>query len=186
MQYVRSAVALLLLISGAIVFASAPGVAPDNDFRKELRKKYEGKLLLLSVPSNFDVVHFDVNGSPTRSPGGEPWTTAGLVRADKVDVVNGQVVIDGRREVVALAANAAVKRPAPVTTERTVHVSIDLPQDRSDSVSRQEFLARILSTEEVLHRIEGAWRSEVDLSKGSGAGAAFPPDGKIGRLYGDR
>jgi TonB family protein len=186
MQCVRSAVALGILMSGAIVFAFAPVVAPDNDFRKELRKKYEGKLLLLSVPSSFDVVHFDVSGSPTRPPGGEPWTIAGLVRADKVDVLNGQVIIDGRREVVALSAKASVKKPAPVTTERTVHVSIDLPRERTDPAFRHEFLARIVSIEEVGRRIEGAWRPDADLSKGSGAGAAFPPDGKVGTLYGDR
>jgi len=171
---------------GAIVAASAPAVAPDSDFRKELRKRYAGKLLLLSVPSSFDVVHFDGNGSPTRPSAGEPWTTAGLIRADKVDVLGKQVVIDGRREVIALLANASAKKLVSVTTDRAVHVSIDLPPERSDAATRHEFLARVFSTEEVSRRIASAWRADVDLSRGSGSGKAFPPDGKIGTLDGER
>jgi len=186
MQCVRSAVGLVILICGATIVSSAPAVAPDSDFRKELRKQYEGNLLLLSVPSSFDVVHFDDSGSPTRPSAGEPWTTAGLIRADKVDVLGGQVVIDGRRELVALAAHASAKKLVSVTTDRAVHLSIDLPREQPDLRARHEFLARILSMEEVPRRIESAWRADIDLSRGSGTGKAFPPDGKIGTLDGDR
>lgn len=186
MQCVRSAVALAILMCGAIVASSSHAVLPDSDFRKELRKRYEGKLLLLSVPSGFDVVHFDGSGSPTRSPVGEPWTTAGLIRADKVDVLGEQVVIDGRREIVALAANTSAKKLISITTDRVVHLSIDLPPARSDAATRHQFLERILSTEEVSRRIESAWRADVDLSRGSGTGKAFPADGKLGTLDGDR
>ncbi len=166
-------------------FCSPPRL-PDADFRKELRRRYEGKLLLLSVPTNFDVVHFDGNGSPTRPSVGEPWTTAGLIRADKVDTQNGQVVIDGRREIIALLANASSKKLVPIATDRTVHISIDLPRERTDVAGRSEFLGRILSTEGVSLKIEEAWHADVDLSRGSGSGTAFPPDGKVGTLNGDR
>jgi hypothetical protein len=161
-------------------------VAPDPDFRKELRRRYEGKVLLLSVPTSFDVVHFDGSGSPTRRPAGEPWTTAGLIRADKVDVQGRQVVIDGRREIVALLANTSSRKLVPVTTGRTVHISIDLPREPTDAAKRSEFLGRVLSTEEVSRKIQGAWHADVDLTRGSGSGTAFPPGGKVGTLEGDR
>ena len=175
-----------LVISGTIAGIAAPSVAPDADFRKELRRRYEGKLLLLSVPSSFDVVHFDGSGSPSRPPAGEPWTTAGLIRVDKVDVQGGQVVIDGRREIVALLANTSSRKLVPITTDRIVHVSIDLPRELTDPAARQEFLAHVVSLEKVGSKIENAWHADVDLTRGSGSGTAYPPDGKVGTLAGDR
>jgi TonB family protein len=176
----------VLMICGTISALAAPSVAPDADFRKELRRRYEGKLLLLSVPTSFDVVHFDGSGLPTRAPAGEPWTTAGLIRADKVDVHGGQVVIDGRREIVALLANTSSKKLVPVTTDRTVHVSIDLPRGSTDPAVRHKFLSHVVSIGEVGSKIESAWHADVDLTRGSGSGTAFPFDGKVGTLAGDR
>ncbi|HZS97893.1 MAG TPA: energy transducer TonB [Terriglobales bacterium] len=184
MQWLRFVIGLV--ICGTIAGISAPSVAPDADFRKELRHRYEGKLLLLSVPINFDVVHFDDSGSPTRPPAGEPWTTAGLIRVDKVDVQGGQVVIDGRREIVALLANTSSRKLVPITTDRTVHVSIDLPRESSDPAVRHEFLGHVVSIEQVRSKIENAWHADVDLTRGSGSGTAFPPDGKVGTLAGER
>jgi TonB family protein len=123
-------------------------------------------------------------GAPTRLPAGEPWTTAGLIRAEKVDVLDGQVVIDGQRAIVVLTTNTALKKLAAVTIERKVHVSIDLP--RGTVAKRKDFLARIVSIEEVARKIANAWHADVDLSRGAGSGAAFPPDGKIGTLDGER
>jgi TonB family protein len=185
MQSPRCVVALLACLCGTFAAASFPPVVPENDLRKELRRRYEGKLLLLSTPSSFDVVHFDGKGVPTRPPVGEPWTTAGLMRAEKVDVLDGQVVIDGRRAIVA-STNAALKKLVAVTTDRAVHVSIDLPRELHDPSERNEFLARVVSIDEVNRKIENAWHADVDLSRGSGSGKAFPPDGKIGTLDGDR
>jgi TonB family protein len=184
MEWLRSVVALVICES--IVAIATPSVASDVDFRKELRHRYEGKLLLLSVPTNFDVIHFDGRGSPSRAPVGEPWTSAGLIRVDKVDIQSGQVVIDGRREIVALFANSSSKKLVPVTTDRTVHVSIDLPREPIDAGRRSEFVGRILLTEGVSRKIEDAWHADVDLSRGSGSGTAYPPDGKVGTLEGER
>lgn len=184
MQCLRPVV--VLVICGTIAAIAAPSVAPDADFRKDLRRRYEGKLLLLSVPTNFDVVHFDGSGSPTRPPAGEPWTTAGLIRVDKVDLQNNQVVIDGRREIVALLANTSSKKLVPVTTDRTVHVGIDLPRESTDPAVRHEFLRHVVSIEEVGSKIESAWHADVDLTRGSGSGTALPSDGKVGTLAGGR
>ncbi len=186
MPWLRFLVALLMWVCGAVAVVSPPTTAWDADFRKELRRRYEGKLLLLSIPSNFDIVHFDGSGSPTRPPAGEPWTTAGLIRADKIDMQNGQVVIDGRREIVALLANTSSRKLVPVTTDRTVHVGIDLPRESTDPAVRHEFLGHVISIEQVRSKIENAWHADVDLTRGSGTGKAFPPDGKLGTLAGDR
>lgn len=186
MPWLRYLVALVMLVCGTVAAVSAPNTASDADFRKELRRRYEGKLVLLSVPTNFDVVHFDGSGSPTRPPGGEPWTTAGLIRADKVDIKGGQVIIDGRREIVALLANTSSKKLVPVTTDRAVHVSIDLPRESTDPAVRHEFLGHVVSVEQIGNKIENAWHADVDLTRGSGSGTAFPPDGKVGTLAGER
>jgi TonB family protein len=82
--------------------------------------------------------------------------------------------------------NTSSKKLVPITTDRTVHVSIDLPREPIDTARRSEFLGRILSTEEVACKIENAWHADVDLTWGSGRGTAFPPDGKVGTLAGDR
>jgi TonB family protein len=184
MRSPRCFVALLVFLYGTFTPLSSP-VVPGADLRKELRQRYEGKLLLLSTPSSFDVVHFDGEGLVTRPPEGQPWTTAGLIRAEKVDVQGGQVVIDGRRAVVA-STNAELKKLVVVTTNRAVHVSIDLPPDLRDQSERNQFLARIVSVAELARKIENAWHSNVDLSRGSGSGKAYAPDGKIGTLEGDR
>jgi TonB family protein len=186
MPWLRFLVALVMLVCGALAAVSPPSTASDSDFRKELRRRFEGKLLLLSVPTNFDVVHFDGSGSPSRAPAGEPWTTAGLIRVDKVDMQNGQVVIDGRREIVALLPNTSSRKLVPVMTDRTVHLSIDLPRESSDPAVRHEFLGHVVSIEQVGSKIESAWHADVDLTRGSGSGTAFPPDGKVGTLAGDR
>jgi TonB family protein len=185
MQWPRCGVSIVALVCATFAASLSPSVTPDSDLRKELRKKYEGKLVVLSAPSSFDVIHFDGNGLPTRRSAGEPWTTAGLIKAEKVDVLGGQAVIDGRRVIVALSANGGPKRPVAVTTERQVHVSIDLP-NIDDASQRNKFLDRVLSTDEVVRKIERSWHAEVDLSRGSGSGTAYPPDGKIGTLEGDR
>jgi TonB family protein len=103
-----------------------------------------------------------------------------------VEVLEGQVVIDGRRAIVALSSNGRPKKLVPVTTDRAVHVSIDLPPEMTDQRERHEFLRRIVSTDEVARRIETAWRADVDFNRGSAGGAAYPPDGKLGTLEGDR
>ena len=177
-------VTIVVLVCGAAV--SALTTVSDTDFRKELRRRYEGKLLLLNVPANFDVVHFDRSGLPTRPVTGEPWTTAGLIRADRVDIQNGQVIIDGRREIVALLSNTASTKLVPVTTDRTVHISIDLPRESTDPAVRHQFLGHVVSIEQVGSKIESAWHADIDLTRGSGSRTAFPPDGKIGTLAGDR
>jgi TonB family protein len=186
MQWPRCVVVLVLCVCGTLAAPISPSVSPDSDLRKELRQLYEGKLLLLSNPSSFDVVHFDGKGVPTRRSAGEPWTTAGLIQAEKVDLLDGQVVIDGRRAIVALSSNGRPKKLVPVTIDRAVHVSIDLPREIRDQRERHEFLQQVVSTDEVARRIENAWRADVDLSQGSGSGTAFPPDGKVGTLAGDR
>lgn len=185
MRWPRCVVVLLICVCGTLAAPISPSVSPDSDLRQELRRRYEGKLLLLRNPNSFDVVHFDGKGVPTRRSAGEPWTTAGLIQAEKVDVLDGQVVIDGRRAIVALSSSGQPRKLVPVTTDRAVHVSIDLPRELRDPRERHEFLQHIVSTDEVVRRIENAWHADVDLSQGSG-GTAFPPDGKVGTLEGDR
>jgi len=175
---------LLALTCAGVVPLRALSPTVSADLRKDLRHRFEGKLLLLSVPSSFDVVQFDTRGSPTRAPTGEPWTTAGLVKADKVDVHADQMIIEGHRMIVALSPEKSVTKPMPIATDRAVHVTIDLPSSANTAAEVSECVARVLSFD-VAQKLANAWHADVDLSKAFDA-HALPLDGKIGTLSGDR
>jgi TonB family protein len=156
----------------------------QDDVKKEVRR-YEGKLLLLKTPSSFDIVHFDQQGRASREPSGVPWTTSGLVRARKTDVRERQVVIDGVRVVVALDPESPIPKLVPVTTDREVHVTIQLPSSLHGSAELNDFLSRVFSVEDVPQRIANAWHAEIDLKRLEDI-QSLPPDGRIGTLEGGR
>jgi len=185
MLWSRFAGAVLVVVT-CIGVLPLKAVNPTNsgDLRKNLRRRFEGKLLLLSVPSNFDVVQFDAKGVPTRQPTGEPWTTAGLVKADKVDLRDDQVILDGHRMIVAVASGMSAAKLVAVATDRTVHVSIDLPPSANTAAELDECIGRVVSLD-IAEKIVNAWHADVDLGKAFDA-RALPPDGKIGTLDGDR
>jgi TonB family protein len=155
------------------------------DLRKEVRQSYEGKLLLLKQPSCFDVLHFDGDGLLTRRPAGEPWTTCGLLRAEKVELRDGQITIDGARVIVALNQGSKTGKLDPVTTDRQVHVAIEMPRPPRDSGDLTAILSRVFS-KDLARRMAEAWHADVDLSKGMNDASIGPVDGRIGTLEGDR
>jgi TonB family protein len=161
-------------------------VLSRGDLRKTIRQRYEGKLLLLTVPSSFDVIHFDGKGNPTRPPAEEPWTTCGLLHATKIDVQDNQMVLDGPRVVVALDPEPPGTKLVPVTTDRQVHVSIELPRSIRNASELNEFLAHVLSVDGLQQKIATAWHANVDLSRELYDVNALPPDGRIGTLEGGR
>lgn len=175
---------LLLLTCGGAVPLKAVSPTLSADLRKNLRRRFEGKLLLLSVPSSFDVVQFDVKGAPTRPPAGEPWTTAGLVKADKVDVHDDQMSIEGHRMIVALSPERSVTKLVTVATDRNVHVTIDLPPSANTAAELNDSIGRVVSFD-IAQKIANAWHADVDLSRAFDV-HALPADGKIGTLAGGR
>jgi TonB family protein len=180
-----------LTFLAVLTCASAPSIvharsALAGDLRKDIRQRYEGKLLLLSTPSSFDIIHFDVEGHPTRPPTGEPWTTCGLLQAGKVEVRDYQVTIEGLRVVVALNREPSSTKLVPVTTDREVHVAIEMPRSIRDVTDLHKFLSRIFSVDDPAQRIANAWRTEVDLSRDPENVSTLPPDGRIGTLEGGR
>jgi TonB family protein len=160
-------------------------LAPQSDLKKEIRQRYEGKLLLLSAPSSFDLIHFDAKGHATREATGEPWTTSGLVRARKIDVRNRQMIIDGQRELVALDPEPPGTKLIPVTTNRDVHVTIELPPSIHSTSQLNTFLAQVFSADGVAQRIANAWHSEVDL-KAMDDVRTLPRNGRVGTLENGR
>jgi len=113
--------------------APATSALPAFDIKKEVRRN-EGKLLLLNAPSRFDLIHFDAQGHPTRESTGEPWTTAGLVRAKKIDLQEHQIVIDGERVVLVLNRQALGRTtPTAMPIGREVHIRIELPSSIPDA-----------------------------------------------------
>jgi len=173
-----------LLWSGTVPAAAGPSAA-SGDLRKALRQRFEGKLLRLHAPSGFDVLHYDTKGALTRPSSGEPWTMTGLVQADKVDVRDAQVMVDGRRVVLAIDPQSPTKKLVPVTTDRTVHIGIELPPAITRTSEANEYLNRVIAVDGVTRGIENVWRPAVDLSKSFDA-RQLPRDGKIGTLEGDR
>ncbi|MGC2197385.1 MAG: energy transducer TonB [Terriglobales bacterium] len=157
------------------------GFVPQADLKKEVRQRYAGKLLLLSAPSRFDLIHFDAQGHPTREPTGEPWTTCGLVRARKINMRDRQMTIDGERVIVALDPEPPGTKLISVNVDREVHVTIELPPSIHNPTELSTFLAQVFSMEGLEHKIANAWRADVDLKALEDA-SMLPPDGRIGTL----
>jgi TonB family protein len=158
---------------------------PQSDLKKEVRQRYEGKLLLLSAPTSFDLIHFDAKGHLTREATGEPWTTSGLVRARKIDLRNRQMTIDGQRVLVALDPEPPGTKLIPVNTDRDVHVTIELPPSIHNPSELNTFLVQVFLTDGVAQKIQNAWRADVDL-KAMDDVRTLPRNGRIGTLENGR
>ncbi len=117
-------VLVVILVANFLFAASA------HDLERDLRKTYTEKLLSLRTPISYDVVHFNLEGHPSRAATGEPWTTCGLFKVKKISVKSGQVAIDGERVIVVLNPATEEKKLLLVTVERGVHVIITLAGDR--------------------------------------------------------
>lgn len=141
---------------------------------------------MLQVPTSFDVIHFDGKGHPTRPPTGEPWTICGLLQATKIDVQDNQMVVDGPRVIVALNPEPPGTKLVPVTTDRELHVTIELPRLLRNATELNEFLAHVFSVDDLQQKIAMAWHANVDLSRELNDVSALPPDGRIGTLEGER
>lgn len=183
----RSSVAFVVLaILFGCSFPAQVRASPDleSDLRREIRQRYEGKLLLLNSPSSFDVIHIDGKGHPTRPPNGEPWTTSGLLQAKKISLQNRLMTIDGPRVIVVLdpASPASLQ---PVTTDRDLHLTIELPSWIRNSTDLNNFLRQLFSADDVRQRMANAWHAEVDLRSVLENPGALP-GGRIGTLAGGR
>ncbi len=178
--YVPFAVLLAVLASS---FCSEVEAGAPFDLKKEARR-YEGRLLLLSAPSRFDLIHFDTQGHPTREATGEPWTTTGLVRARKIDLRDRQLTIEGERAVVALEPAASGTKLVAAPVGRAVHITVEMPPIQS-AAELTQFLSRIFSTDDVQQKIARAWHADVDLNLLAHS-ASLPPDGRVGTLEGGR
>jgi TonB family protein len=175
--------AVLLVILGSSFCGNLEvSAATPVDLKKEARR-YEGKLLLLSAPSRFDLLHFDAHGHPTREAMGEPWTMAGLVRARKIDLRDRQITIEGERAVVALQSDASGSKLVAAPVGRAVHITLDMPPIQSAAELKQ-VLSQVFS-EDIPQKIAGAWRADVDLNSLAHS-TSLPADGKVGTLANGR
>lgn len=179
-----------LFVLGGLLCASIPapavtGLDVQGDLKKEARQRYEGKLLLLSVPSRFDFIHFDAQGHPTREATGEPWTTCGLVRAKKIDMRDRQMTINGQRVIVALERKPSGEILIPVIIDRDVQVTIELPPTIHNPAELNRFLAQVFSADGLQQKVANAWHAEVDL-KALEEGGRLPAGGRVGLLENER
>jgi len=156
----------------------------SSEFRREVRH-YEGKLLLLPTPSRFDLIHYDANGRSTRQSTGEPWTTAGLVLARKIDYRDRQIAIDGERAVVVLEGDSPAKKLTTAAIGRDVHVVLEVPATIHNVADLNAFLLRAFSGEGLEAKINGAWRADIDLNTLSDF-RSIPADGRVGTLENGR
>jgi len=160
--------------------------ASAHDLERDLRKTYTEKLLSLRTPTSYDVVHFNLEGHPSRAASGEPWTTCGLFKVKKISVKSGQVAIDGERVIVVLNPATEEKKLLLVTVERGVHVIIDLPMTIETPADMDRLLARIFLPGDLQKRMAAEWMSTVDLRPDLDEIGKSAPGGRVGTLAGDR
>jgi TonB family protein len=173
----RLAAFVVLLAANFLWVADARG-----DLQRDVRQAYTGKILSLRVPSNYDILHFDAQGQPTRPGSGEPWTTCGLFRVKKVTISPNQMGIDGERVVVVLNSEAKGPKITLASLDRYVHIAIDLSPSTRTAKDIDGLLARILLSGDLQGRAAAAWSSNVDLNGNLDDIGKSQPDGRIGSL----
>lgn len=173
---------LLAVLFAANIFLAATA----RDLQRDLRNRYTGKFLSLRTPISYDVIHFNLQGQPTRPATGEPWTMCGLFKVRKIDLNAGQIVIDGERVIVVVNPAAEQKKLLLVTLERNVHVSIDLPPSVQTTAEIEGVLVKIFSPGDLQERMAAAWRSDADLRGDLDEIGKALPEGRVGTLAGDR
>jgi TonB family protein len=173
--------ALVIILAANFLLAASP-----HDLERDLRKTYAERLLSLRTPISYDVIHFNLEGHPTRATTGEPWTTCGLFKVKKISVKSGQVAMDGERVIVVLNPAAEEKKLLLVTVERSVHVIIDLPMTIETPADMGRLLARIFLPGDLQKRMAAEWVPSVDLRGDLDEIGKSVPGGRVGTLAGDR
>src|SRR5215471_4897718 len=109
---------------GAILANGCVAEASDsNSVEKQLRQELEHKILSLKAPNASKVLRFDSSGQPTGEFLPAPWTTAGLLQAEKISLTPNELRIDCQRVLVALRRDrSSSKSPIllPIVTNRSV------------------------------------------------------------------
>ncbi len=91
---------LPLLIVG-LVFCGA--LMPANAKLEDgLRKEYVGSERMLRQFCAADVLKFDVGGNPLNQEKTAPWTLAGAVKIDRLELKSDKLVLHGHRQLVAV------------------------------------------------------------------------------------
>ena len=170
----------LVFTSANVSLHAAPAL--NADLRKVIRQKLEGKLLLLNAPSNSDLIQFDVEGRLTRPSKGEPWTTSGLLKAEKVDAYDYQISIDGQRVTTEVDPLPPGTKLVATPTDRAVHVSIEVPRRIQNAADLDGFLSKIFFTADLAEKLSNAWHADVDFTQELADASIIPSDGHIGRL----
>jgi len=148
------------------------GNASDkNQIEKRLRESVEKKVLSLRVPSAADKLQFDSNGKPVGTLLPAPWTTGGLLQVNKISLSRDGLRMECEQVLVALrTADPAYGPPAfaPVLTDRSVLVTIDLDPTALNAGQVSAVLAKVFEPVDVQQRIATYWKpsSGADVTPG--------------------
>jgi TonB family protein len=152
------------LLCSLVVISHADARADvRKDLENELRKAYTHKLLSLASPYAGDRLRFDSQGGLLDPAVAGPWSTCGLLEVEKLALAPGRVEFTGKRVILALRSGEAGLKVTPVTTNREVRISVELPSSSTDVPQVNQTLSNTFKGGQLLERVAEYWRPYIDL-----------------------
>ncbi|HEV2401762.1 MAG TPA: energy transducer TonB [Candidatus Sulfotelmatobacter sp.] len=178
---------LLFFISPAYL-----STADANGIEAGLRQSYEQKLLSLRNPYCGKNLNFDSGGNVMNQAVAGPWSTCGLMQAQKLKLIRDGVEIDGKRVILALRsgegepATPPKMQVVPVLTNEDVRIRMQAQPVSTEQVNNA--LAQVFQGGQLLDRVAAYWKPNTTDLRPSGLKAfrASTPDGIVGELEGNR
>ena len=163
--------------------------AADEKLENNLRHIYEHQLLSLRNPYFGKTLSFDSSGRPTNHVVAGPWSTCGLLQAQRVRLRQDGIEIEGKRVILALRSGGvdghtstpAKLQVAPVLTDQGVHIRMQLLPVNVKQVN--DALAQVFQGGQLMDRVSDYWKQVTDDLKGF---RQSTPNAVVGELEGNR
>jgi TonB family protein len=170
------------------IFHSFYATASDEKLENDLRHIYEHQLLSLRNASFGKTLSFDSSGKPTDHAIAGPWSTCGLLQAQKLRVTKDGIEIQGKRVILALrsgvdrqAATPAKLQVVPVLTDQGVRIRMQISPVNLQQVN--DTLAKVFQGGQLLERVAGYWKP---ITNDLEAFRQSTPDAVVAELEGNR
>ncbi|MGA8152637.1 MAG: energy transducer TonB [Terriglobales bacterium] len=152
-----------LLCSLVVISLTDARADARKDLEKELRTAYVHRLLSLTSPYFGDKLQFDSQGGLLDRAVAGPWSTCGLLEVEKLALASGRVELSGKRVILALRSSNTGVKVTPVTTNRGVHISVELPSTSTDVPQVNQTLSNTFKGGQLVERVAAYWKPYMDL-----------------------
>jgi TonB family protein len=182
LSVIRAAASVVLALS------SLHATAADPTLEKELRQLYERQLLSLRNPSFGKTLSFDSSGAPNDRIVAGPWSTCGLLQAQRLRLSHEGLEIEGKRVILALrsegegqTATPAKLQIVPLLTDQSVRIRVQLLPVNIKQIN--ETLAKVFQGGQLMNRVSAYWKPMTNDFK---AFRQATPNAVVAELEGNR